>query len=63
VRKFANQKLLVNMEREMRDVAKESYDRLEIGATGWMRPDPNQGETVEGFQSVIAAAQHMTAQG
>lgn len=36
----------------MRDLAKEAYEACAIGATGWMRPDPKRGETLEGFQAV-----------
>lgn len=47
----------------MRDVATQAYDRIEVGATGWMRPDPTRGETLEGFQSVLLAAQTMQEDG
>lgn len=36
----------------MRDLAKDAYENCAIGATGWMRPDPRLGETLEGFQAV-----------
>lgn len=47
----------------MRDIAREAYDRIEVGQTGWMRPDPSNGETLEGFQSVALAADVMQGDG
>lgn len=47
----------------MRDVAKEAYEQASVGATGWMKPDPSKGETIEGFQSVVAEADRMEAEG
>jgi len=47
----------------MRDVAREAYDRVEVGKTGWMRPDTSKGETLEGFQSVALAADIMQGDG
>lgn len=36
----------------MRDLAKEAYEACAVGATGWMRPDRERGETLEAFQAV-----------
>jgi len=47
----------------MRDIAKEAYERLAVGATGWMRPDPDKGDTIEGFQAVAATAHYMQEEG
>lgn len=43
----------------MRDVVQAAYDACEVGATGWIRPDPKLGETIEGFQSAIIGAKVM----
>jgi hypothetical protein len=51
------------LEGKMRDIAKEAYQQVSVGATGWMRPDPSKGETVEGFQSVAAGADLMQKEG
>lgn len=47
----------------MRDVAKNSYENCEIGETRWIRPDLSRGETLDGFQSVLLAAQVMQENG
>jgi hypothetical protein len=47
----------------MRDLALEAYNKLEVGQTGWMRPDQGSGETLEGFQSVANAANIMERDG
>lgn len=47
----------------MRDVAKEAYDKTTVGEVGWMRPDTDKGETVEGFQSAALAADVMQNDG
>jgi hypothetical protein len=50
-------------EKLMLDVAKRAYEKVSIGGTGWIRPDPDKGETVEGFQSVPPAADQMQKEG
>lgn len=47
----------------MRDLAREAYDNIQVGTIGWMRPDPNRGETLEGFQAVVLAADVMQSDG
>jgi hypothetical protein len=47
----------------MRDVAKDAYDNIEVGAIGWIRPDAGKGETLEGFQAVARAAEIMQQDG
>lgn len=47
----------------MRDVAREAYDSVAVGATGWIRPDPTKGETLQGFQAVAQAADYMQEKG
>ena len=37
----------------MRDLAKDAYDACQIGSIGWMRPDSERSETIEGFQAVV----------
>lgn len=43
----------------MRDLANEAYDKIGVGETGWMRPDPGRGETLAGFQAVALVADSM----
>jgi hypothetical protein len=47
----------------MRDLAKEAYEKIGIGETGWMRPDPSRGETLASFQAVALAADSMQQDG
>ena len=47
----------------MRDVAKECYKNCEIGSVGFIRPDIEHGETLEGFKDVLLAAQVMQENG
>jgi hypothetical protein len=47
----------------MRDVAKEAYDKTAVGEVGWMRPDTDKGETVEGFQLAARTADIMQNDG
>jgi len=47
----------------MRDVAKECYDACNIDAQSVIQPDFARGETLEGFQSVLIAANFLQKQG
>ena len=37
----------------MRDIANEAYEACAVGAIGWMKPDPDKGETLDAFQTVV----------
>lgn len=43
----------------MRDVVKECYENCEVGAVGFIKPDPARGDTLERFQADLLAAQVM----
>ena len=47
----------------MRDVAKECYENCEVGAVGFIKPDPSLGETLQDFQAVSLVAQIMQENG
>lgn len=43
----------------MNDVAREAYNKVQVGQTGWMCHDPGNGVTLEAFQLVVRAADIM----
>lgn len=47
----------------MRDLAKEAYDKIRVGETGWMHPDASKGDTLAGFQAVALVADSMQRDG
>ena len=47
----------------MRDVLNQAYEECPIGDSKWVTYDIDRGETLEGFQSVLAAATVMCAAG
>lgn len=47
----------------MRDIAAETVAGTAVGGTGFMRPDPGRGETVESFQAVELAADRLSSVG
>lgn len=47
----------------MRDIIKEAYENCEIEKVGFARPDPQKGDTLEGFQAVLLAAESMQERG
>lgn len=40
----------------MRDIAKEVYDKMKVGAAAWIRPVTAKGDTIESFQSAYDSA-------
>ncbi|SFU94655.1 hypothetical protein [Pseudoduganella namucuonensis] len=40
----------------MRDIAKEVYDKMKVGAAAWIRPVAAKGDTIESFQSAYDSA-------
>lgn len=49
--------------KNMRDLAKEAYEKIGVSETGWMRPDPSKGETLAVFQTVALVADSMQRDG
>ena len=47
----------------MRDLAKEAYEKIQVGETGWMQPDPSRGDTLASFQAVALVADSMQRDG
>jgi len=47
----------------MRDIAKEVYNKMKVGAMAWVKPVSARGDTVEAFQSAHAAAQALEEEG
>jgi len=47
----------------MRDIAKEVYNKMKVGAMAWVRPISARGDTVASFQSAHAAAQALEEEG
>ena len=47
----------------MRDIIKEAYENCDVGAVGYAQLDPQKGDTLETFQSVMLAAESMQERG
>jgi hypothetical protein len=47
----------------MRDIAKEVYNKMKIGAMAWLRPVSARGDTIASFQTAHAAAQALEQEG
>jgi len=47
----------------MRDIAKEVYNKMKVGAAAWIRPVTAKGDTIESFQSAHAAAKALEDEG
>ena len=47
----------------MRNVAQDAYDKIKVGETGWMKPNFDIGETLQGFQQAAYAATVMQEDG
>lgn len=47
----------------MRDIAKEVYDKMKVGAAAWIRPVSAKGDTLESFQAAHASALGMEEEG
>ncbi|WP_107875719.1 hypothetical protein [Pseudoduganella sp. UC29_71] len=47
----------------MRDIAKEVYEKMKIGAAAWIRPVPVKGDTLESFQSAHDGAKALADEG
>jgi hypothetical protein len=47
----------------MRDIAKEVYEKMKVGAAAWIRPVAAKGDTLESFQSAHDSAKLMADDG
>ncbi|MBY0242078.1 MAG: hypothetical protein K2X55_22480 [Burkholderiaceae bacterium] len=47
----------------MRDIAKEVYGKMKIGAAAWVRPVSAKGDTIESFQSAHDSAKLLAEDG
>ena len=47
----------------MRDIAKEVYNKMKVGAAAWIRPVTAKGDTLQSFQSAHDAAKAMEHEG
>ena len=47
----------------MRDIAKEVYGKMKIGAAAWIRPVSAKGDTIDSFQSAHDGAKLLADEG
>lgn len=47
----------------MRDIAKEVYEKMKVGAIAWIRPVAAKGDTIPAFQSVHDQVREMAGEG
>lgn len=47
----------------MRDITKEVYDKMKVGAAAWVRPVTAKGDTLESFQSAHEGAKLLAEEG
>jgi len=47
----------------MRDIAREVYNKMKVGAMAWVRPVSARGDTIASFQSAHVAAQALEEEG
>lgn len=47
----------------MRDIAKEVYEKMKVGAAAWIRPVAAKGDTLESFQSAHDSAKVLAEDG
>lgn len=47
----------------MRDIAKEVYDKMKVGAVAWIRPVAAKGDTLATFQSAHDGARSLADEG
>ncbi|MYN11068.1 hypothetical protein [Pseudoduganella aquatica] len=47
----------------MRDITKEVYDKMKVGAAAWVRPVAAKGDTLESFQSAHEGAKLLAEEG
>ncbi len=47
----------------MRDIAKEVYEKMKVGAISWIKPVAAKGDTIDAFQAVHDTAKAMAEEG
>lgn len=47
----------------MRDIAKEVYGKMKIGAAAWIKPVSAKGDTIDSFQSALDGAKALADEG
>ena len=47
----------------MRDIAKEVYGKMKVGAVSWIRPVSAKGDTIESFQAAYDSAKALEDEG
>ncbi len=47
----------------MREIAREVYEKMKVGATAWVKPVAAKGDTLASFQNVHEEVQQMAAEG
>jgi hypothetical protein len=47
----------------MRDIAKEVYNKMKVGAAAWIRPVTAKGDTIDSFQAAHDGAKALEEEG
>jgi hypothetical protein len=47
----------------MRDIAKEVYEKMKVGAIAWIKPVAAKGDTIDAFQGVHDTVKAMADEG
>lgn len=47
----------------MRDIAKEVYEKMKVGAAAWIKPVSAKGDTIDTFQAAHDSAQALAQEG
>lgn len=47
----------------MRDIAKEVYEKMKVGAAAWIKPVSAKGDTIDTFQAAHDSAQTLAQEG
>ena len=47
----------------MRDIAKEVYEKMKVGAIAWIKPVAAKGDTIDAFQGVRDTVKAMADEG
>jgi hypothetical protein len=47
----------------MREIAREVYEKMKVGATAWVKPVAAKGDTVASFQAVHDEVKQMAEEG
>jgi hypothetical protein len=47
----------------MREIAREVYEKMKVGATAWVKPVAAKGDTIDSFQSVLDEVKQLAEEG